>query len=267
MPFHPGSSSDTGSLQILVSSCLLALHAWSSLAGHTHELPGRAVWVFISWPTSLLHPASADLRYSQQLAPADLILFSPPSPAWHLLAGYRCAHRTESTLTQRIVRNRHRTGCGDHVQSLARQARCPVACLHETCLLFPLHFPCLLLPNLPWLLPFLPFIIPLNIPQKFWSPSSPPKYPVKPLSSYKTHSNLLFFSSVTKLWLTLFKDTPERFLLWPITNVLRVLAFVTVPDSSCYCLCICVLKFIILAGFCLCLLCWIAANYVFFQSA
>jgi len=49
--------------------------------------------------------------------------------------------------------------------------------------------------------------------------------------------------------MNLFKDTPETFLLQPITSVLIVLAFITATDNSCYGSCICVLSLSYLLGF------------------
>lgn len=94
-------------------------------------------------------------------------------------------------------------------------------------------------------------------------PSSSLKYPKNPLSSSKIHSNLLSFSSVTKSQLTLARNTPEKFLLQPIIIRSSGLFYCHWQQLFVHLR----TQFIILARFCLCLLCWIAVKSTFFQSA
>lgn len=94
-------------------------------------------------------------------------------------------------------------------------------------------------------------------------PSSSLKYPKNLLSSSKIHSNLLSFSSVTKSQLTLARNTPEKFLLQPIIIRSSGLFYCHWQQLFVHLR----TQFIILARFCLCLLCWIAVKSTFFQSA
>lgn len=220
--------------------------------------PESSVWHLLSKktdPTELLSQVR-DRTGSQRTEE------TPPSPAGSWWQVTDAPQDTEPTRTENSQGQTQdgpwwpRTGLG--------QTSCPVPCSCETCPFLPLHPPMLFPPQSTLITPFSALY-----------PSS--KHPTELLESQQLSQTpnktcillqdpQLSFSSVTKSWLTVFKDTPERFFLWPITKVSRVLAFVTVTDSSCYSLCICV-QFIILDVFCFCLLRWIAINYIFFQSA